>query len=155
MSELVGKQPRSPVGGVDLLSRCRGCQPPLPACGRGLQAARWSYHNQGCGKGHDGQKHYLWPPAHTRCPYTLHGCIRDRVGRADESCCMRQPSFQRKCSASVYLLAIPKRTCSTMSEGQRPSMQSERACCSKAHWTASQNFAIESGLGYSVPSGSR
>eukprot|EP00965_Chrysotila_dentata_P136509 4514369-Pleurochrysis_carterae.AAC.1 len=42
-----------------------------------------------------------------------------------------------------------------MSEGQRPSMQSLKACCSNAHCTASQNFAIESDFGYSVPSDSR
>eukprot|EP00965_Chrysotila_dentata_P126503 4182693-Pleurochrysis_carterae.AAC.1 len=42
-----------------------------------------------------------------------------------------------------------------MSEGQRPSMQSLKACCSKAHCTATQNLAIESGFGYNVPSDSK
>eukprot|EP00965_Chrysotila_dentata_P216946 6189670-Pleurochrysis_carterae.AAC.5 len=34
-------------------------------------------------------------------------------------------------------------------------MQSLKACSSKAHCTASQNLAIESGLEYSVPSASK
>eukprot|EP00965_Chrysotila_dentata_P187072 6171905-Pleurochrysis_carterae.AAC.1 len=64
-------------------------------------------------------------------------------------------NIHRRCSAAVYLLATPMWTCSTTSEGQRPSMQSLKACGSKAHCAASQNLAIESGCGYSVPTASK
>eukprot|EP00965_Chrysotila_dentata_P239127 6202912-Pleurochrysis_carterae.AAC.1 len=60
---------------------------PFLAGGRGCRAARWSYHGQGCGKGPDSRRHNPWPPAHRHCLHTPRGCIRNCVGRADQSCC--------------------------------------------------------------------
>eukprot|EP00965_Chrysotila_dentata_P261363 6214227-Pleurochrysis_carterae.AAC.1 len=90
----IAEQSHSPVGDGGLPSICRGCRPPFLVCDKVSRGVRWSYLGPECGKEHDGRRHNLRPPMHTRCPHTLHGCIRDHSGRAGQSCCMSEASIE-------------------------------------------------------------